>query len=123
MIYKTHNYNFYYARCYRNVKIDFHNHNRYPLLYKETEITATSFGQILECQKCNILVVTQALVLCLICTHDTRGCASAYISGKAQVPMLQLICYTSGTLKSVQNLTSISRSLYIKVDCDYDCGS
>ena len=34
-----------------------------------------------------------------------------------------IICYTSGTLKSVQNLTSIFPSVYIVTDSDYDCGS
>ena len=33
--------------------------------------------------------------------------------------MLQLICYTSGTLKSAQNLTSIFPSVYIVTDSDY----
>ena len=36
--------------------------------------------------------------------------ANAYISGKAQVPVLQLICYTSGTLK---NIMLVSQPLYI----------
>ena len=35
-------------------------------VYKQMEISTSIFGQILECQKCNILVVTWALVLCLI---------------------------------------------------------
>ena len=47
----------------------------------------------------------------------------AYILGKTQVPMLQLICYTSSTLKSAQNLTSIFSSVYIVMDSDYNCGS
>ena len=53
-----------------------------------------------------VLVVTQARVLCLICIPEALGPAAlrllAYISGKALVPVLQLICYTSGTLKSAQ---------------------
>ena len=52
------------------------------------------FGQILECQRCNILVVTQALVLCPICMPSALGPVAlgllAYISGKELVPMLQL---------------------------------
>ena len=51
-----------------------------------------------------VIVVTQAGVLCLICMHEPEGAqrprASADISGKARVPVLQLICNTSGTLKS-----------------------
>ena len=42
---------------------------------------------------------------------------------KARVPMLQLICYTSSTLKSAQNLMSIFPSVYIVTDSNYDCGS
>ena len=48
----------------------------------------------------HVIVVTQARVLCLICTHEPEGAqrprASVDISGKARVPVLQLICYTSG---------------------------
>ena len=36
---------------------------------------------------------------------------------------LQLIRYTSGTLKSAQHLTLIFSSVYIVTDSDYDCGS
>ena len=35
----------------------------------------------------------------------------AYISGKSRVHMLQLICNTSGTLKTCPNLTSIFQPL------------
>ena len=65
IIHKTHNQYFYYARRNRNIKINSHNRNRYPLLYKQTEISTSSFGQILECRKCNILVVTWAFMLSL----------------------------------------------------------
>ena len=44
-----------------------HNHNDYVLLYKGSEQWLSDLGRFLECQKCNILVATQALVLCLIC--------------------------------------------------------
>jgi len=47
-----------------------------------------------------VIIVTQAQVLSLICTYELEGMqrpkASADISGKARVPVLQLICYTSG---------------------------
>ena len=69
-----------------------------------------------------VIVVTWTRVLCLICMPKARG-LRAYISGKARVPMLQLICYTFGTLKSAQNLTSIFPSVYIVTDSNYDCGS
>ena len=35
-----------------------------------------------------------------------------YISGKARVPVLQLVCYTFSTLKSAQDLMSIFLSVY-----------
>ena len=74
-----------------------------------------------------VTVVTWARVLCLICMPKARGPQArglrAYISGKARVPMLQLICYTSGTLKSAQILKSVFPSVYIVTDSDYDCGS
>ena len=41
--------------CHVNDKIEPHNHNDYPLLYKEVEILKSSLGRFLECQKCNIL--------------------------------------------------------------------
>ena len=48
----------------------------------------------------HVIVVTQAGVLCLICTHEPEGAqrprASADISGKALMPVLQLLCYSSG---------------------------
>ena len=53
-----------------------------------------------------VIVVTQARVRCLICTHDVQGRAAPEgecgHTGNARVPVLQLICYTSGTLKSAQ---------------------
>ena len=57
---ETHNQYFYYAKCHRNIKINFHNYNHYPLLYKQMEIFTSSLGRFLECWKCNMLVVTQA---------------------------------------------------------------
>ena len=53
---------------HNNNKIEFHNHNEYPLLCKEAELPALSLGRFFDCRKCNILVITQALVLCLIYT-------------------------------------------------------
>ena len=51
-----------------------------------------------------------------------RSRASAYISGKAQVPVLQLIFYTSGTLKICPNLMLTAQLAYIVTDADCDCG-
>ena len=78
-----------------NDKIEPHNHNEYPLLYKEAEISTSSLGRFLECRKCYILLVTCALVIYLICKPSALGSAAlgllAYISGKSLMPMLQLL--------------------------------
>ena len=58
-----------------NDKIEPHNHNEYPLLYKEAELLTLVLGRFLECRKWNILV---------ICGPR----AWAYISGKSLLPML-----------------------------------
>ena len=50
-----------------NDEIESHNHNEYPLLYKEAEISTSSLGKFLECWKCYILLVTCALMIYLIC--------------------------------------------------------
>ena len=47
----------------------------------------------------------------------------AYISGKARVPVIQLICYTFGTLKSAQSLMTTARSIYILKGVRCDCGT
>ena len=60
---------------HRNVKTLSHNHNQYLLLYKAAEHLASSLGRFWECRKWNILVITQALVLCLIYTHSPSGAA------------------------------------------------
>ena len=49
--------------------------------------------------------------------YARRPRASADISGKARVPVLQLICYTSGTLKSAQ-----TNCLLLEPDSDFDYG-
>ena len=78
-----------------NDEIESHNHNEYPLLYKEAEISTSSLGKFLECRKCYILLVTCALVIYLICMPSALEPAAlglrAYISGKSLVPMLQLL--------------------------------
>ena len=78
-----------------NDEIESHNHNEYPLLYKEAEILMSSLGKFLECWKCYILLVTCALVIYLICMPSALGPVAlglrAYISGKSLVPMLQLL--------------------------------
>ena len=78
-----------------NDEIESHNHNEYPLLYKEAEISTSSLGKFLECRKRYILLVTCALVIYLICMPSALGPAAlglrAYISGKSLMPMLQLL--------------------------------
>ena len=49
-----------------NDKIEPHNHNEYPLLYKEAELLMSVLGRFLECRKWNILVITWALGIFLI---------------------------------------------------------
>ena len=71
-----------------NDEIESHNHNEYPLLYKEAEISMSSLGKFLECWKCYILLVTCALVIYLICMPSGLR---AYISGESLVSMLQLL--------------------------------
>ena len=33
-----------------------HNHNEYPLLYKEAKISVLRLGRFLECRKCNTYI-------------------------------------------------------------------
>ena len=44
-------------------------------LVEQSEQSISGFGNFLECQKYNILVITQALMLCLIYTHLPLGAA------------------------------------------------
>ena len=44
--------------CHNNDKIEPHNHEYVPVTIIKTSV---KFGQILECQRCNILVITQKL--------------------------------------------------------------
>ena len=60
---------------HRNVKITSHYHSLHLILYKRAEHLPSGLGKFLECRKCNILVITQALVLCLINTHSPSGAA------------------------------------------------
>ena len=64
-----------------NDEIESHNHNEYPLLYKEAEISTSSLGKFLECRKCYILLVTCALVIYLICMPSALGACGPRASG------------------------------------------
>ena len=52
--------------CHDNDKTEPHNHNEYPLLYKEAEILRSTLGRFLEYRKWNILVITWAFRIFLI---------------------------------------------------------
>ena len=64
---------FYYARRHQNVKITPHNYYHYTSLYKAAKEPSTGLGGFLECRKCSILTIAQALVLWLIYTHLPSG--------------------------------------------------
>ena len=70
-----------------NDEIEPHNHNEYPLLYKEAKISTSGLGKFLELE---VLHIT-----CNISTHDLPDMYAlspqAYISGKSPVPMVQLL--------------------------------
>ena len=101
-----------------NDEIESHNHNEYPLLYKEAEISTSSLGKFLECRKCYILLVTCALVIYLICMPSALGPAAlglqAYISGKSLVPMLQLLHIKFDHIFGFQNNITFCISDYIR---------
>ena len=61
-----------------NDKIEPHNHNEYPLLYKEAELLTSVLGRFLECRKCNILVITWALRIFLIYMPAALGLGNIY---------------------------------------------
>ena len=65
-----------------------------------------------------VIYVTWAGVICLICTHEPEGAqrprASADISGKSRLPMLHMLCNTSGIRKIAQH--------YIGKDGAFDYG-
>ena len=58
---------------HNNDKIKPHNHNEYPLLYKEAELLTSALGRFLECRKWNILVITWALGIFLIYMPTPSG--------------------------------------------------
>ena len=56
-----------------NDNIEPHNHNEYPLLYKEAEILKSTLGRFLECRKWNILVIMWARGIFLIYMPVSSG--------------------------------------------------
>ena len=73
-----------------NDKIEPHNHNEYPLLYKEAETLRSTLGRFLECRKWNILVITWALGIFLIYMPAPSG-LGIYIR---QIPRAHVITIT-----------------------------
>jgi len=75
-----------------------------------------------------VKVATWTQVIYLKYTHEHEGSqgvsASAYISGKSQVLMLQLICYTYvAHSQLLRNLVHISLIVSIVVECiTFNCG-
>ena len=74
-----------------NDEIESHNHNEYPLLYKEAEISMSSLDKFLECWKCYILLVTCALVIYLICMPEGRRAEGIHIR---QIPRAHVTTIT-----------------------------
>ena len=66
----------------RNVKTTSDYHNPHLLLYKPVEHFPSSLCRFLECRKCNILVITQALIYVYL------PLGFVCISGKALLPVL-----------------------------------
>ena len=56
------------------------NHSQRLLLHKLAEQSTSGLGRFLECQKYNILVITQALVLCLIYTYSPLSTVRPQVS-------------------------------------------
>ena len=99
-------------KCHGNVKILSHNHNQYLLLYKAAEHLASGLGRFWECRKWNILVITQALVLCLIYTHSPSGAAR---------PRASCVYIRQSTLACVITITYIYIYIYKHHDNWYSC--
>ena len=63
-----------------NVKTTSHYYNPHLLLHKPAEHFPSKLGRFLEWRKCNILVISQALVLCLIYMHSPSGVRHPLVS-------------------------------------------
>ena len=92
--------------CHDNDKIEPHNHNEYPLLYKETELLTSVLGRFLECRKWNILVITWALGIFLIYMPTPLG-LGIYIR---QIPLAHVITITYTTVcRGISEYTTVAR--------------
>ena len=85
-----------------NDKIEPHNHNEYPLLYKEAKLLMSVLGRFLECRKWNILVITWVLGIFLIYIPAPSGLRPSglgiYIR---QIPLAHVITITCTFLEAV----------------------
>ena len=78
-----------------NDKIEPHNHNECPLLYKEAELLMSVLGRFLECWRWNILVITWALGIFLIYMPAPSGLRSSGLSIYIrQIPLAHVITIT-----------------------------
>ena len=78
-----------------------------------------------EARKAMILLVHA--IKAFICTFNRRYFNFCYIcinynTGKARVPVLQLICYTFNTLEICPTFKLTAQLANIITDIDYDCG-
>ena len=97
-----------------NDKIKPHNHNEYPLLYKEAELLTSVLGRFLECRKWNILVITWALGIFLIYMPAPSGLQPSglgiYIR---QIPLAHGITITYHSCKIINLLRDICICLWV----------
>ena len=82
-----------------NIITKTHNQNPQLTVYKKAKQWSSGFGRFWQCQKCNILVITQVLVLCLICTHSPSGAPWASCVFIRQSTLACVTTYTCNTLR------------------------
>ena len=88
--------------CHDNDKIEPHNHNEHPLLYKEAELLRSTLGRFLECRKWNVLVITWALRIFLIYICPRPSGLGIYIR---QIPRAHVITITYMSQPDLKLLT------------------
>ena len=103
-----------FGKCYKNIKSTSHNHCQCLLPYKLADQSTSGLGRFLECQKCNILVITQALMLCLIYTHSPLGTAHPRTLCVYRAAVCDIICLKAVVLlggKTMDHLYGNGRKL------------
>ena len=100
-----------------NDKIEPHNHNEYPLLYKEAKLLTSVLGRFLECRKWNILVITWALGIFLIYMPAPSGLRPSglgiYIR---QIPLAHGITITYKANNAVKMLLIYMHATYVQLE-------